>query len=174
VSYVDADGFSLGHWSDTQRQLDRHGQMRPDRRRLLEALCFDWQPRGRWRHAAIDAAIAAAALDRAGWLENFDRTLARSLRVARRRNRLSPEQISALDQIGFIWSDSEAHFVRGIAALRAYRTAGGSLPIRRAVTWQGLRLGEWVRRQREKAESGHLSEARWDALAGIVLLDRSR
>jgi hypothetical protein len=168
VRHIAADGCPLGHWVEWQRQLDRHGRLRPERRRLLDLLGFDWQPRGRWRSATIAAAIEAASQDPSGWMWTFDRSLIRSLRVARRRGRLSSEQIVALDAIGFAWSSSDAHFARGIAALRGYRAAGGSLPVGRAVVWGGVRLGEWVRRVRGKAETGRLSEPRWEAVAAAV------
>jgi hypothetical protein len=162
-------GYPLGHWVVWQRQHDRRGTLRPERRRLLDLLGFVWQPRDCWRTAAIAAATEAAARDPNSWMWMFDRSLTRSLRIAHRRGQLSAAQTAALGEIGFAWSDSDARFARGIAALRGYRADGGSLPVVRAAIWGGVRLGEWVRRVRDKAETGRLSEARWDALAAITL-----
>ena len=172
VRYVSPDGYPLGHWVTWQRQRERHGWLRPAQRQALERLAFDWRPRDRWRRSAVAAASRAADQDPLGWMLTFDSALARALRAARRRGRLSLGQKLALDAIGFAWSDSDAHFARGITALRSYCAGGGALPVGRAVVWDGFRLGEWVRRQGEKAETGHLSDARWEAM-GAVVLDRA-
>jgi len=168
--WIAPDGYPLGHWVAWQRQRERHGWLRPDQRRRLDHLGFDWRPRDRWRRAAVDAATRAAEADPLGWTLTFDPALVRALRAARHGGRLTLGQKLALDAIGFAWSDSDAHFARGITALRGYRAAGGAFPVGRTVVWDGFRLGEWVRRQREKAESGRLPDARWEAL-GVVVLD---
>ena len=167
--YVAPDGYPLGHWVAWQRQRERHGWLRPDQRRRLECLGFDWRPRAHARSAAIDAATRAAAADPLGWTRTFDSGLARALRAARSRGRLTPAQVATLDALGFIWSDAEAHFARGLAALRGYRAAGGAFPVGRTLVWDGVRLGEWVCRQRDKAVTGHLPAARWEALGAVVL-----
>ena len=173
VRYVGPDGYCLGHWVDWQRQRERHGWLRPEQRRALDQLGFVWRPRGYSRAAAITAAVAAAAADPTGWTGTFDRATARSIRAARRRGRLSPGQRATLDAIGFAWSASDARFAHGVAMLRAYRRAGGTFPVSQGVVWDEFRLGEWVHRQREKAETGRLGDARWDAIGSVVLEERA-
>ena len=172
--YLDPDGYRLGQWAWSQRIEERRGRLEPERTRRLTELGFAWSGRRAHLTRLVDAVVQAAAsgvvvaglLDAELVLDGV--AVAISLRRAYRRHKLSGPQVSALEAVGFRWTASDAHFERGLAELRRYRTESPSAPVRsRYIAPSGFRLGEWLRRQHQELAAGKLDEPRRLALAAL-------
>ena len=82
---------------------------------------------------------------------------------------LTDEQIARLDAIGMIWgSKYDKQWDDAFRVLCNYQCKNGTLDIPSAyVTDSGIRLGAWVRRQRDFFEQGKLSDERIEKLRSI-------
>ncbi|WNV84970.1 Helicase associated domain protein [Umezawaea sp. Da 62-37] len=141
ADYVDETGFALGNWVHKQRQDHQKGKV-PDRRRnALDALGMVWQQvfEADWQHR-IDIAARfrthhghlrvppkhPPCLDLRGQEWDLHKWINRQ-RAFRRANRLSEEQIAALDALGIDWAPLDSRWETKLSALRALHARHGSL-----------------------------------------------
>ncbi|MCI8280672.1 MAG: helicase, partial [Lachnospiraceae bacterium] len=85
---------------------------------------------------------------------------------------LSQEQARRLELIGMKWEPKrEAAWERSYTAACEYRKEYGSLEVPVSFTARnGIRLGKWVRRQREAYQTGSISRERMQKLEEIGML----
>lgn len=177
------DGFALGSWIASNRQLFRVGALSASCREGLDAIGMIWNTyETRWERAY---GLATAFKGRHGHLdvpyryvhEGF--ALGAWLNTQRqeyKRNTLSSERAEALEALGILWEPAvlDLKWQKGYEAARDYQLKHGSLNVPTRAVFNGYRLGVWASIQRRKCKSGTLPAAQkeqldqlgmiWDAL----------
>ncbi len=186
AGYIADGGVRLGNWIAnlrTYRKSNIRGQfLTQERIEKLDELGMVWNvPDYLWErnyNAAMqyhrehgDLDVPSAYVDRDGirlgmWLDN--------LRAARAAGqcRLTEEQITRLDALGMAW-ERKFHRVweQNYAAAKAYYETHGSLEMAYDhVTAAGLRLGDWLRNQRDAYRAGKLQPERVERLEAIGMV----
>lgn len=191
--YVTETGVPLGSWLSNLRAWARsevHCRYLTEQRKAqLDAIgmvwdVFDhlWESNYRaamafyreHRHLEVPSQYVSADGTRLGaWLGSL-----RKLRAGRAMRGTPPtaEQIARLDAIGMVWSSRVDHsWERGYQAAAAYAAAHGNLLAPAGYrTEDGFALGTWLRNQRSRHASGHLSEERRTRLEAIGMVWQCR
>ena len=181
ASYVAPCGARLGRWLADQRSLDKSGRLAPARRQQLELIGGDVSPLAahserRWRRACLSlwrfrrreghARVKRAHVDEdgfrlGGWLveqrKKYD------------EGTLPPKRARALETLGVSFErPRDAAWRRHFEALekRADATGLADAPAR-LVTEDGLKLGQWVAKQRKLRREGVLDPDRERRLSSI-------
>ena len=147
------DTERLGTWVSTQRTFkDRLSQDRIDR---LNLLGFSWDPRielwegcfesladfqKREGHCNTPSNLTANGIRVSSWIE----------RQRARRAQLTTHQIRRLNAIGFSWDPLEQQWEEAFTALQEFRKREGHCQVPRSYTANGLKLGSWVKWQRNQ------------------------
>lgn len=122
-------------------------------------------------HGDLDVPAKYVAADgtRLGMWVHSIRTAAKASDT--KRAELTDVQIKRLNEIGFIWDGKHnSAWNKGFEAAKRYKERNGNLNIPSAyITDDGIRLGRWIRRQRE-AYSTTLSEERKQKLDSIGMI----
>jgi len=159
VRFKSPDGFPLGQWISHQRRLK--DKLSPERIQLLEELGFSWDLLSeQWEKAF---SYLKVYIDEHGdclvpryfstpdgfklgaWISNQ-----RARRVA---DRLSPERIQRLDEVGFVWDSFAEQWDQAFFLLKAYKEQFGNCsPEARFKSPDGFTLGKWARLQRDGKE----------------------
>jgi len=141
ADYVDETGFALGNWVHKQRQDHQKGKVPDQRKAALDALGMVWQQvfEADWQHRLDTAARFHTqhghlrvppkhppCLDLRGQQWDLHKWINRQ-RASRNANRLSEEQIAALDALGIDWAPLDSRWETKLSALRALHTRHGSL-----------------------------------------------
>jgi len=89
-------------------------------------------------------------------------------KIRKRKNELTLEQISMLDEIGFVWETVDP-FDEWYELAREYYQTHGCLPLepKQCVSDADLKICRWLRRQLLKKNDGQLSEDRISKLTAI-------
>ena len=173
--YVTENGYALGSWLNTQRQVRTGkipGILTEDRITKLDAIGMEWQSkydrswekyygalcRHKYEYGNIDIKAdytTEDGIDLGSWIAN--------LRVARRSGRkgyyLTDERIAMLDKLGMIWDKLDYQWEKNYQACVEYYVKNHNLDIPAGYTTkEGLRVGAWVRRMR-KARDGRIKGA---------------
>ena len=181
ASYVAPCGARLGRWLADQRSLDKRGRLAPARRQQLELIGGDVSPLAahaerRWRRACLSlwrfrrreghAKVHRTFADEDGF------GLGGWLVEQRRRHEegtLPPKRARALETLGVSFERPRARAWRlHFEALetRADATGRADAPAR-FVTPEGLKLGQWVAKQRRLKREGALAPERERRLSAI-------
>ena len=85
-----------------------------------------------------------------------------------RKTSLSADRIQRLENLGFVWDSNEAAWEKGFTQLVAYKATYGdcNVPVK-FVTENGMKLGQWVDRQRQFYKNGKLSADRIQRLEAL-------
>ncbi|MGW1189259.1 Helicase associated domain protein [Streptomyces sp. NPDC002559] len=161
--HVTDSGHRLGQWIRNARQHRRKGWMPADRITALDRIGMIWDT-GRHRFDTL-LARARAYRERHGHLnvpqahrdEDGYRlgTQINVLRTARTKDRLSPERIAALDELGMVWDTRDQANQRLIQAARTFHAAHGHLRVPRDhTTHDGYRLGNALATRRNRYAHG--------------------
>lgn len=158
--YKTADGYGLGSWIFTQRKIyngEQYGSLGEDRINKLEAIGMVWDSVRElsWKryYAAAkqyyetngDLKVSALFVTDKGinlgtWIAN----------MRAKRSSLTKEQIMALEAIGMIWEAWDFQWEKNYLACKEYFVRNGNLNIPADfATADGLRIGTWLRRQRQ-------------------------
>ena len=166
TGYKDDTGFALGNWIRNTRARYRNGALTQDQIEELEVLGIVWNMvDSRWEHCYAEAAayyerhgnlafpkhyVTESGLRLGPWLENQ--------RASYLKGELSSDKIQRLEAIGMLWEGrNDRQWRQAYEAARRYFQNHGDLEIPyEYVTPDGLRLGQWVVRQR-MAYKGTLS-----------------
>jgi superfamily II DNA or RNA helicase len=146
------DGVNLGLWVRTQRKAK--DRLSPERIARLDQLGFSWDP------LTEDWETNFAALERFKQREGNARPsqkhkedgLNLGLWVTNQRtvkDRLSPERIARLDQLGFSWDPLTEDWETNFAALERFKQREGNARPSQKHQEDGLNLGLWVTNQRK-------------------------
>lgn len=153
----------LGSWVDKQRQ--KCTGLSPERRKRLDSIGFVWDVRnGDWENAylLLERYVkkhGSAAPPSEYVIDGF--RLGRwvvSQRLRGRRGTLSPSQSTRLNAIGFIWNVDDENWDRHFSALKRFASEKGHCRVPQRSTFNGLKLGQWVRVQREKLKDDRSSD----------------
>jgi superfamily II DNA or RNA helicase len=150
------DGLNLGEWVSKQRAGKE--TLSPERIARLDQLGFSWDP------LAEDWERNFAALERFKQREGNARpsgehredglNLGRWVQKHRtEKERLSPERIARLDQLGFSWDPMTEDWERNFTALKRFKEREGNVRPTRGHQEDGLNLGNWVKVQRSDRET---------------------
>lgn len=186
------DGVRLGAWIKSMRTYKKSGiqknYLTPDRIRQLDQLGMVWDiPDYIWEqnyHAAIryhqiygDLNVRPDYIDSEGihlglWLNRV-----RNVKNAPEKYKdqpLTKEQIRALDALGMTWgSRHDEKWNRAYRAVCLYRDRYGNLEIPVSYVSEDedhLRLGRWIRLQRDNWKKGRLSGERQEKLKKIGMV----
>ena len=164
--YKDDMGFALGNWLKNTRARQRSGALTREQTAELEALGIVWNSvDARWERCYAEAAayyerhgdlafpkkyVTESGVRLGPWLENQ--------RAAYQNGTLSPDKIRRLEAIGMEWGGcNDRRWRQAYEAARRYFQKHGDLEVPYDYTApDGLRLGQWVVRQR-MAYKGTLS-----------------
>ncbi|WP_267246159.1 DEAD/DEAH box helicase [Streptomyces sp. PR69] len=157
-TYEDPTGYPLGRWLTWQRHLHNQNALDPTRAHALEQLGIIWNPRQQaWdRGLAHAAAYATTHGHLAAPVDHHDPdtgfALGRWLATQRKRaDQLTPARTKALADLDPHWNPPwPLTWQRTYHAARRHQQAGHTLTDipRTYVTDEGIRLGEWLRTQR--------------------------
>lgn len=175
--YVDEDGINLGRWiSDirTQRKSEiKRTSLTQEKIARLDEIGMIWDvPDYIWEEyfaSAVryhrehgDLNVPHNYIDEEGiklgqWISNIKNTRKGNVKNCRK---LTDEQIARLDALGMIWETKyEKQWNDAFQALCDYYKKNGTFEIPVAYqTNSGIRLGVWVRRQRNFYAKGSLSD----------------
>lgn len=184
--YVDEEGVDLGRWISQLRVYRKSGikskRLSEEHIKDLDAIGMVWDvPDYLWElnfaaavqyhHEHGDLNVPARYVDSNGirlgqWLN--------SLRTARNKagngyKELTTEQIARLDALGMIWGNkNDIAWNESYEALCDFYKNNGTFEIPAAYTTEtSIRLGAWIRHQRDKYEKGEMPQERVDKLREI-------
>lgn len=189
--YKTSEGYSLGTWLQTQRKVragEQYGNLDENRIKKLDEIGMVW---GSYRDLSWERYYAEAkkyynehgdlntkvtdvtenGTDLGAWICRL-----RSYRKSgAQQNYLTKERIAALDEIGMLWSVPDYLWEENFGAAMQFYKENGHLDIPVAyVAENGLKVGTWVRRQRNlrngKAVGAELTDeqiARLDSIGMI-------
>ena len=158
TGYKDDTGFALGNWIRNTRARYRNGGLTQDQIEKLEALDIVWNMvDSRWERCYAEAAayyeqhgnlafpkhyVTESGLRLGPWLENQ--------RASYLKGELPEDKIQRLEAIGMMWEGrNDRQWRQAYEAAKRYFQNHGDLEVPyEYVTPDGLRLGQWVVRQR--------------------------
>ena len=181
-------GVNLGAWISNLRTYYKGGvqtaYLTPERIKALEEIGMVWSAVDylweRNYHAAVKFHQKNGHLDvPAGYVDedgirlgSWIFTVRNARKNANSRSKLTDEQVKRLDAIGMFWGNiHDLEWEKAYAAACEYKKKQGDLSI--PVTFQtvdGIRLGRWIRRQREAYAEGKLSSERKERLDHIGMI----
>jgi superfamily II DNA or RNA helicase len=149
------NGFRLGQWVSVQR--GNADTLSAPRRQQLDELGFVWDPyetdwaegfryltiyKQREGHCRVPATHKENGFRLGGWVVK-----------QRHSQTLSEARRQQLDELGFVWDPLQTDWAEGFRYLTIYKEREGHCRVPAAHKENGLRLGQWVRRQRESRET---------------------
>ncbi len=153
---VEYDGFDLGAWVASQRSIYRAGQLREDRRTLLEALPgWVWSAyMARWEqhfaallvfiaregHALVPQAHVEGYIELGKWVVQQRQWRGLGKMLKSREQRL--EQLR-----GWTWEPTD-HWTRTVELLESFVRREGHARVPRRHIEDGFELGRWLSKQR--------------------------
>lgn len=161
-TYRDEDGHALGHWTSTQRQFRRRGELSPDRLERLNALPgWSWDPStDGWEEGY---ARLLGYVDRTGHSrvkqryrdEDSYRLGAWASVQRQQRRQLSRERVRRLESLpGWTWRLDDAKWEEAYERLERFVRQHGHARVRKEhVEEDGFRLGGWAASQRRHRRS---------------------
>jgi superfamily II DNA or RNA helicase len=172
VSNKSKDNFQLGQWCSGQRKDYKSNKLLPERLQRLEDIGFEWDMlEARWEEM-FSALTAYRQLHGDcnvpnRWKENSDLGVwCLVQRTAYKSNKLLPERIRRLENIGFAWDSLDSRWEEMFAALVAYKQAHGDCNV--PATWQeNPKLVQWGHVQQRTYRKNTLSAERIQRLEEI-------
>jgi superfamily II DNA or RNA helicase len=146
------DGIKLGGWVNRQRQNNKHLTLNQVKR--LDALGFSWDPHAdlweesyeslldfhcREKNCNVPLGFVVNGLNLGSWVNN----------QRHKRSRLSTNQISRLERLGFIWKPIEAKWNIAFSALQLFHGREGHCRVPQTHVEGKVKLGAWIHRQRQ-------------------------
>jgi len=162
---------SLGRWVSHQRSAYNAKPQRitPERIARLEAIGFEWDPQAAAWEASFKELLAYKEANGNCNVPAQGSSLGRWVHHQRKAynekpQRLSPERIARLEEIGFEWDALAAAWEASFKELLAYKEAKGNCNAPRSSS-----LGVWVNTQRKayKAKPQRITPERIDRLKAI-------
>ncbi len=188
--YVDEDGFRLGLWLHTQRQVKRgkvNGNLDDNKIKRLEDIGMQWEADrnhdletylkayAEYVKTHNDPAISSNYVTEDGlglgmWVYRMKR--------AGREGKLPKDTIKKLDAVGFSWNIYDTHWMKRYREAKAYYAKYGYLSIpQKYIKEHGDSLATWLRNQKkeyDKENHGKLSDDQVELLEEIHIELRTR
>lgn len=162
--YKTEDGYSLGQWLNTQRNVragKQFGNLDESRIARLDSIGMLWSGTRDYAWELHFAAAEAYAKEhgdlrvKASYvapdgvrLGSWISGLRAARRAGDRSSRLTPERIRRLDELGMVWNPFDDQFDRNFSAAQSYYAQHGDLNVPVSCTVDGVRLGTWIRQMR--------------------------
>ena len=173
-------GLSLGAWLQLQRQIrsgKRTGSLTAQQIEQLDSIGMRWDNYSdlAWTKGYEEAEQYYAKhrnlMVPANWKTADGYPLGRwvsNKRTEKAAGRLNMEKIASLEQVGMVWDAFSEKWERGFAAAAQYYAEHGNLimPVT-YTTKDGLRLGVWLRNQKQTYANGTLQREKAARLEGI-------
>mgnify|MGYP000653896866 FL=1 len=173
-------GLSLGAWLQIQRQVrsgKRAGSLTQQQIERLDSIGMRWDNYSdlAWTKGYEEAEQYYAKhrnlMVPANWKTADGYPLGRWIsnkRTEKLAGRLDEEKITSLEQVGMVWDAFSEKWERGFAAAAQYYAEHGNLimPVT-YTTKDGLRLGVWLRNQKQTYANGTLQQEKAARLEGI-------
>lgn len=185
--YRTAQGYGLGNWIMTQRQVRsgrRYGNLDAGRIAKLDAIGMVWEDQyaRTWHcyyaalqayhqaHGSLDMPVdyvTAEGLRLGAFITHL-----RAARASGSRNGyLTGERIQQLNKLGMIWDKLDYQWERNYLACSKYYIEHHDLDVPSGyISDDGLKIGAWVNRQRRQRNSGNLTEEQIRRLDAIGML----
>ena len=176
--YVTEDGVTLGGWLSNIRtwaKADVHQKyLTAERKAQLDAISMVWDVLDFFwennfvvameyyrKYGNLEVAsnyITPKGVRLSSWID----------KIRKKKDELTDEQIEQLDQIGFVWEQTE-NFEERFATAKAYYEIHGCLTLepKHCKTKAELHICQWLRRQLIKRIEGKLEQERIDRLSAI-------
>ena len=146
-------GFKLGTW--VQNQRPKKSRLTPEQIRRLDSLGFSWDVISeRWEEGFT---ILNSFHRRQGHCKVIDGLVVDGFKLGnwvsvqrRKSSRLSRDQVTRLDSIGFVWDPFKSLWEEGFSALSEYQKTEGHCRVPKDHSVNDLKLGIWVQNQRSK------------------------
>jgi superfamily II DNA or RNA helicase/ribosome modulation factor len=159
-TYKTSEGYNLGHWQTTQRQIYKRGKLLPDRIKRLKQVGFIWD--------TLEAAFEKGFRETLKYKEQtgnpntpqgYETSEGFKLgiwqngqRQSYKKGKMPADRIKRFEEIGFVWDTLEAAFEKGYEETLRYKkqTDDPNAPVD-YTTSEGFKLGMWQfnRRQRK-------------------------
>ncbi|CAB9511620.1 helicase [Seminavis robusta] len=153
----------LGSWVDTQRQKQKNGVLRPDRKERLDGIGFVWDALEHTWEAQYDALVKYKEehgdtlvprdnpenKELGFWVDNQRRNMKNGTLRAR------PDRKAKLEDLGFIWDPYEHFWEAQYDALVKCKEKHGDTRVPRDDP-ENKELGFWVNEQRRQKKNGSL------------------
>ncbi len=157
----------LGIWVSTQRTIDKHGNMDPEKKKRLDKIGFAWKNEA-WKYVdkkyddiwETNYQKLVDYKNKYGKLQvslKIDRPLQRWTCAQRKfyhTGNLSLDRIEKLDEIGFAWDLHQAYWMKRYNQLVEFKKRFGHA----RVPWgweENHKLGQWVSRTRLAGRKAH-------------------
>jgi hypothetical protein len=169
------NGINLGTWVGKQRQLQKTGQLDPDRQARLEETGFRWMVvlptaweekylllkrfKAREGHCNVSHSHKEDRANLGVWVSHQ--------RQLKTKERLDPDRQDMLEEIGLEWVLNSATWAEMYALLKQFKTREGQCNVPRSHTEDGIKLGVWVANQCCLKKMGTLDPDRQKCLEDI-------
>ena len=178
--YKTAEGYQLGNWQAIQRQFYKKGKLSPERIKRLEDIGFKWDIyEEKFEKGFQETLICKKSIANPNVPALFKTPEGYELgkwqshqRNSYKKEKLSPERIKRLEEIGFKWEirdeQVEEQFKKGLQETLLYKESKGNPNAPQSYkTAEGYRLSSWQSRQRRSYKKGKLSPDRIKCLEEI-------
>jgi len=168
-------GVMLGTWLSAQRQEFRKGKLSDVRQEQLEALGITWDPgEAQWER---NYNLLKSFCEREGHanvprLHNEEGLVLGTWVVKQRKDfkegKLYQARQERLKSLGFAWNPLEAQWERNYALLSLFHAREGHAYVPAKYEEEGVRLGTWVRKQRQYLDAGKLDRSRKERMETLL------
>lgn len=176
-------GLSLGAWLQIQRQVrsgKRAGSLTEQQIERLDSIGMRWDSCNdlAWAKGFAEAtqyyAKHSNLMVPADWMTKDGFHLGNWIsnkRTEKAASRLDAEKVSQLESIGMVWDAFSEKWEQGFAAAAQYYADHGNLIMSASYTTEdGLRLGAWVRNQKQAYSNGTLQRKKAARLEEIGIV----
>jgi len=167
-------GYLLGYWVSRQRKDYKKGELALQRVQRLDELEFVWDKyAAQWEEGFAYLKTYKDENENCSPSQKYETSNGFKLGtwVSNQRavkEKLTPEKIQRLDQLGFIWDEKIQRWEEGFAYLKAYIEENRNcLPSQNYKTSDGYKLGAWVADQRTNSRKKSLSPERMARLNAV-------
>lgn len=159
------NGSRLAIWIARQRSCRRRGDLSEERIRALDEIGMIWETQGaewqeriaalvdyRNRHGStsVPRGYIHGSIKLGQWVSY--------LQYRKSTGMLSPDKVAELERVGMVWNEAPARptSARAMAAAVSWHRKHGNLDMPTRTEHEGVRLGEWLMRQRKAYREGDL------------------
>ena len=150
------NGVNLGPWVSDQRK--KKNQLTSGQLQRLGRVDFCWDPRiERWEaafdalkkfreqqgHSRVPQKCEVDGINLGTWVTS----------VRQKREQLTQYQIKRLNSLKFCWNPHEEQWENAFSVLQKYQRKNGHCMVPKSYEIDGLKLGAWVSKQRQKKAS---------------------
>ncbi|MFF6888600.1 Helicase associated domain protein [Streptomyces sp. NPDC012421] len=170
-----SDDKTLAHWLVHQRQYRRAGKLAETRIELLDRIGMIWEHRDNAFQRNLDALAAFKAAHGHTLVPQRHTqdgvrlgSFVSQMRAKYTAGKLPRFKVLALEEAGMVWRvDLYPRQARQLAAAASFHHTYGHLRVPATAHHDGVRLGEWLARQRKAHKAGDLDQAVGQALDAI-------